>query len=271
MATLTKDLITKPALWRMALLLHPTTVDVALSSPYDEGPLVFRTLRLDDHMSQLEGFEELVYENPLLLSDFSRVEVLIDTPQFTIVPSEIRNADVRQGIISALWPSAPLAVIANEIAGTDDTLLMGVDEGVMAFINRTFLDVTPRHPVSVIASYFAPQASQGSGNKFFVNLRSDGAEVAGFVDGTLAVANSYAAATPEDIAYFILASAQTAGLSLDEGEFLLCGDINIRQKVTPLMRDFAKRVMPAIFPSEALRLGTDAVKTPFPLIIANLA
>lgn len=272
MATLAKDLITRPALWRMALCLRRASLDVVLSSPYDEGPLVYRTLKFDEHLEPLAAFEEAVYENPLLLSDFSRTDILIDTPRFTIAPSEVGADDVRQGLLRALWPDEALSVVAVPMHGTGETLLLGLDEGVRAFLARTFLDSAPGHPVSTLASYFAPMAEAGNApGRFFVNLRADGADVIGFVGGKLCVANAYAAATPEDTAYFVLASAQTADFPLEDGEIMLCGDMKARQQVAPILRDFAHKVMPAVFPSEALRLGPDAVKAPFPLIISNIS
>ena len=53
-------------------------------------------------------------------------------------------------------------------------------------------------------------------------------------------------------------------------ELQLIGDRTVRDAVAPMLRNYVTYVMPAIFPAASMRMGHDAVKTPFDLILLLL-
>lgn len=266
---LTKDMIDNASLWRLSLEVDKEKVEVAINTPIEDHALIYRTLNLDASLSTLAAFEETIYDNPLLLADFSKVDVLIDTPRFTIVPSEITDEEVREDIMRAVWPDPDYAVIANALP-TGDTLLCAVEEGMAAFVRRTFLDSEILHPMSVLVRYFSRISGLGNSSKLYCRLRKGCVDVIGFSKGKLSVASSIEAKSTADIVYYILATAQTAGLNFDNDEIFIYGDASLRDEVMEKLRDFARYVMPVIFPSQLFRSGKDALKVPFELIILPL-
>ncbi|MDE7377021.1 MAG: DUF3822 family protein [Muribaculaceae bacterium] len=266
---LTKDLVAKPQLWRLAMRVGQQAVDVAINTPLEDHALIYRHFDLEPGMEPLAAFEDLIYDNPLLLSDFDKVDILIDTPRFTLVPSEVRSDDVRADIVQAIWPDPALTTLAQDLP-TGDTLLMAADSGLVSFIRRTFLEGRIHHPIGVLATYFSARSGQGNASKLFCRLRPGAVDMVGMAQGRLAVATSAEAPTPDDMAYFILATAQTCGLSLDADELCLYGDADLREQVAPLLRPLARYVMPVIFPSEIFKAGKDALQAPFELMILPL-
>lgn len=266
---LTKDLVASPEHWRLAIRVGQQSVDVAINTPLEDHALIYRHFSLPQGMEPLAAFEDLIYDNPLLLADFGKVDVLIDTPRFTLVPSEIRGEDTRADIVQAIWPDPSLAVLAQELP-LGETLLMAAPAGLLSFVRRTFLDGRVLHPIGVLATYFALRSQQGNASKLYCRLRPGAVDMVGIVQGKLAVATSAESPTPEDMAYFILATAQTIGLSLDADELCLYGHAELREQVAPLLRQFARYVMPVIFPSEIFKAGKDALQAPFELMILPL-
>lgn len=267
--TLTKDLVARPPLWRLAMRVGAQALDVAINTPLEDHALIYRHFDLDAGMEPLAAFEDLIYDNPLLLADFGKVDVLIDTPRFTLVPSEIHSDEVRADIVQAIWPDPSLATLAQELP-TGDTLLMAADAGLVSFVRRTFPEGRILHPIGVLATYFAARSGQGNASKLFCRLRPGGVDMVGMAQGRLAVATQAEATTPEDMAYFILATAQTCGMSLDADELCLYGHADLREQVAPLLRPLARYVMPVIFPSEIFKAGKDALQAPFELMILPL-
>lgn len=267
--TLTKDLVAQPQLWRLAMRVGEQAVDVAINTPLEDHALIYRHFELDSGMEPLAAFEDLIYDNPLLLSDFSKVDVLIDTPRFTLVPTEIGSDEARADIVQAIWPDPALTTLAQPLP-TGETLLMAVDSGLVSFLRRTFLEGRILHPIGVLATYFSARSQQGNASKLFCRLRPGAVDMVGLAQGRLVAATSAEAPTSEDMAYFILATAQTCGLSLDADELCLYGQAELRERVTPLLRPLARYVMPVIFPSEIFKAGKDALHAPFELMILPL-
>lgn len=277
LSQLTKDMIEAPEMWRLSVEAHQGSVDVVMYSPVEENSLIHECLPLDSALSPLAAFEELVYENPLLLSDFRKVDIIIDTPRYTFLPSDCATDEVCGQAVRTLWPQVSLSARAIPVSDTLDTLVMGIDPGMAAFISRTFLDAVPSHPMAVLAKYFRRISAQGNTGKIYARLAPAAVDVIAFRTADarsgaspLRVACSYPAPTPDDAAYFILASARQAGFDLDVDEIMLCGDTRIREQVAPKLRAFARFVMPVIFPSEIFKAGKAALEAPFELVILPL-
>ncbi len=277
---LTKDMAPVPQMWRMAMAVRPLVVEVVLNPLLEEASLVHQIIELDKSMEHLNAFEEMIYENPLLLSDFNRTSIIIDTTRFTIVPSEITSDELREKIMYALYPprridapgakandlrSCSYQVIAQEITGTDDTLLMAVDSGLASFLQRTFLDGKIMHPIAVMASYFS-QRQQGNADKVYARLRPGAVDMVAIEGPMLRIANSFVAPTADDAAYFITAAAKTAEYNLHDTEFMIFGQPALRDEVMSRLRPFCPKVMPLIFPSDLYRAGADPA-TPLELLV----
>lgn len=270
-------MIKTPSLWRLSIEVHSGFVDVVMYSPFEENSLIYERLPLDSALSPLAAFEELIYENPLLLSDFRKTDIVVDTPRYAFLPSESVDEDVCGVVVDTIWSDVDLVVKGVAIDDTSDTLVMGIDPGLSAFISRTFLETEPTHPVAVLAKYFRRLSAQGNTGKIYARLGRDSVDVIAFSptdvrDGAspLRIACTYPVATVDDAAYFVLASAKQAGFDLERDEILLCGDSKIREELTPKLRAFAKYVMPVIFPSEIFKAGKAALNAPFELVILPL-
>lgn len=277
--SLTKDLIDVPSQWRLAMMLTENALEVVINSPIQDNALIYRSLPLDKGMNTLDAFEDLIYDNPLLLADFNKVDLLIDNSYFTFLPTELANQQAMDDSIQALWPEIELTPLPNKINGTSDTLVMGINPAILSFVQRTFLDTEPLHPISVLANYFLPLSRQGNTAKLYAHLGADKVDVIvidyfknNLADSSpLRLATSFSAASPEDAAYFILAAAKQSELNLSADEIRLSGNPQRREEVSAILRQVATYVMPVIFPSEIFRSGKEAIDAPFPLILLPLS
>lgn len=53
-------------------------------------------------------------------------------------------------------------------------------------------------------------------------------------------------------------------------EVQLAGSKTTRDSLKPLLRKYVNYVMPVIFPAAAMKLGDDAIKAPFDLILQSI-
>ena len=86
----------------------------------------------------------------------------------------------------------------------------------------------------------------------------------------LLIANSYPFTDANDAVYFALNAWRAAGLDQLSDELQLMGDGGLRSHMTPVLREYVKFVMPAVYPAEALRLGRNAMQAPLELILLAL-
>ena len=93
---LDKEMISQPELWRLALIVSADRLDVALYPPLTREEIIWRSFAFDpDAPSQLRAIEDIIYANPLLLSDFKRVDCIIDNavamPLLSAVDSSVSS------------------------------------------------------------------------------------------------------------------------------------------------------------------------------------
>ena len=126
----------------------------------------------------------MVYDNPVLLSDFLQIDILIDTPRFTIVPDDIiaGDSDMTQSLlIKAIGEGKPSSgeVIVDDHydAYRSYNCHVGRQRRYNGFMRRTFNNPTIRHNLSPQCRYFFDKNRIDNAGKMYVNLRRDAMDI----------------------------------------------------------------------------------------------
>lgn len=264
--------IENPRLWRMGLHITDDKLTAVSMSMVTDGSLEQRTMPLDSQLDLHHALEEAVYAAPFLLNDFGKVDIVMRTSAFTLLPP-LLDEDSRSA-------AAALAHIADDIdqvffdQACGATVAWALDSRVAGFLARTFRNAPVRCHISPLLDYFSRNCDSGNSGKLYVHL-ADGAEQADFIafapGGRLLCAASHTCAGDNDVLYHIMNTASVAGFDLRASdEVLLCGDNAARMRLLPLLRRYVAHALPLIFPSAAIKAGIEAFKAPFPLIILPL-
>lgn len=262
--------------WRLMMRIGPDTLHTVLYSPMHDGSLIHRALPLDPAApTKLKALEACIYDNQLLLGDFSRISCVIECRETIILPPGLGDAtdgeadDARQLIFSSAFPAFAGATFLSPSGMTGTAVMAGTDADMLSFIRRTFFNVQISSHLSPLCRYFLSAAGRSSDRRLYAVLRQGATDIVATDRGRLMMANTFDTPEPSDAAYFILAVRQMLGLP-DSAETMLAGSAGLRELVTPILRRFPAPVMPVIFPSLMFRAGKDALNAPFDLIILPL-
>lgn len=270
---LTKDLIARPDMWRLSIEICDDALEVVARPVVGDGEMLSARVALDTSAkSPAAAIEEAVYANPLLLAPFRKVDVVIRTSAFVLVPPEVGADDEAVEALTASFAGDDASGKEAFVSPIDrrNVVVAAIDRSVANFLRRTFDSAVPVHHLSVLARFFAGRSALGNTGKVYVNLRSDATDVVAFNSLGLAVASTYAATVAADTAYYVLAVASIAGLDASTDEFLLAGDSGRRAGLTRELQRFAGYVMPAIFPTALLAGGRGAMSAPLELTVLPL-
>lgn len=263
-------MISEPRLWRLAIGLGATSMEVVLTCSVQDNSLIWRTIPLDmSGGSRLRAIEDAVYDNPLLLSDFGRVDVVLDTPDMTVVPGCIVSAECRTDMLDASIgePEQPSCTLCSDLPELDAAIVMRMDSAEAGFFRRTYYNVRFHHHIAPLCRYFYSHDSLGrNAGKMFAHFRTGAVDVMAFGAGQLRIANSFRYTDPTDAVYYILAVRRMLNMTADD-ELLLSGLAESKAAVMPVLREYIGSVMPVVFPSVLMRCGHDAIHAPFDLIL----
>lgn len=273
------ELISDPRLYRLALRHDDDSLHALIYRPGEPEATIYHRLPLDMPGLTVERcLEEAVYDNPLLLADFDRVTVNVDTPRYALVPDDAFRGDplLAEAIADRLLPSAPddplMTTLTSPLAPGGVTVVMKMPEKTEAFLRRTFNNPSIRPVIAPLADYFYDSSRIGHGGKVYVNLRRGALDIVAFATGCLRLANSFRFREAADAVYYILAvdnMLKQRGDG-DEREFLMTGDAALRDEITGSLREYAGYVMPAVYPPSLTRSPKEALKAPFDLTILQL-
>ena len=262
--------------WRLAMRLDSAALDTVIYSPLREGSLTHRRLPLDAAAgSHLKALETCVYENPLLLGDFSRVSLVIESRSCIILPPGLDDADdadaddARHLIFTTAYPDFDGDTFLSPSGTAGVAIMAGEDGDVMSFIRRTFYNVQISSHLSPLCRYFLSSAGRSAGPRLHAVLRDGAVDIVVTQRSRLMMANTFDAPEASDAAYFIVAVRKMLNLP-DDAETMLAGSAKLREQVSPILRQFPAQVMPVIFPSEMFRAGKESLSSPFDLIILPL-
>ena len=273
--------IEQPSLCRLLLHLDSREFTAAIVSTVEDSSL--RVLRIPLPDGPSEGvLEEAVYSNPRLLADYRSVDLVVRSPQFSLLPGEMAVRDVDSLAAEFVYEGGAGLHFIDDITISGDEKLKNVwavrERGAINFLMRTFNAPSIHHHLTPLLKFYGRRNVLGNSGKLYVNIHAaaDGGDrgeldIVGFgLGGRLELANTIAFDGLEDAQYYILAAARGSGLNVGSDEILLGGDRRLRASLLTGLRRFASYVMPLVFPAEGLRAGSDAPEIPFSLILVPL-
>lgn len=167
--------LTDAALWRMVMRIDNSGLAVLLSNTADSLERDVRTFSFDPTggRRRLDQLTSVIYDNPLLLSDFGRVSVVVSTAYMAVIPAEAEGVAAQ-----ILQATADDAVIVDNLGIEGVKLAMKLPRDEVAFIRRTFPDADLRHRMSVMIDYFGARfTAGGNGRRLYAIVNADSVDI----------------------------------------------------------------------------------------------
>lgn len=257
-----------PGQYRLSMQICDDALEVLLR-PVGEGESLYRRIPYSSAAAGASArLEEAVYANPLLVSRFDRVDVLLRTPRYLLLPAD--GADAASAATALMGWTSPRAEDITVEADRYYSLVARVDRGVAGFVGRTFDTAFVSHPMAVLARWFTSRSAMGNTGKVFVNLRPDGSDIFVYNSLGLAGATMLRSVSVPDTIYYIMAMASAAGVRRDDCEVHLAGLPERRAGLSAALRAYAPVVVPAVFPAALASMGLAASAAPLELSVLPL-
>lgn len=273
-AKLTTDLITRPSLYRLVIIVADNAIDVTITSRVDDDSVIHRHIPFQNDADPVAAIEETIYDNPLLTADFSSVNVIVDTQRFFVMATDDATPEQIRLNIDALWSPArtglTLEPLVNSIETDRVSIVSAPSRRLLAFLRRTFPACNIIHRVAVLARYYAIKNRLGNMGKIHSVISPGRTDIIIFGRDGLLMANTFSTPTLDDAAFYTLAAARHLGFDNDADRIIVAGDRDLREPYIENLRRFVSIVMPDIFPTAFAALGERARKIPFETIAVHL-
>lgn len=270
-----KDMIAQPELWKLALMLSPDRLDVALYPPVTREEMIWRSFAFDPAVpDRLRALEDIIYDNPLLLCDFRRVDCIIaDTPAISLPPAlDEEQATAAYDFATDTASGSPAAPIELFATGSADGAVIAIRQNMdmRSFITRTFYNVRFDCRLAALCRYFTGRAeAPHTPAVYAVDTGSHLTLIVLDSDRQLLLANEFAYAKPIDAAYYILAVMQQLGLPRLTTAVSIStpAATDSLQSLRDILRPHLPQAGSLPFPTLRYRASKATLQAPFSLLI----
>lgn len=262
--------IRHPECWNLIMRLGGNAIKFILYSDEEENSLISRELPLNviggDYLKALEN---CIYDNPVLIQDYKRVAVSVESSRFAVLPKDVCDDDMMNDIMDYMYVGDTEDRYMCDLSERKTSIAFTIPQGVVPFLQRTFNMPKIVHHLVPLCAYSAVKSEKSGISKMFVHLSDNRMDMCIFRKGELLMTNTFRYRNNEEPSYYILNAWQTYGMDSLADELQLSGDKEVRDSLMPLLRKYVSYVMSIIFPASAMKIGQDAIKAPFDLILLS--
>lgn len=236
----------------------------------EDNSLVYERIALHKGDTLLQGVERELYAREILLQAFRKVYVVVASSHHTLVPTDVATLHDNSVFYAGVYPNDDVDILESRLPHVGAVMLWGADRDVVSFVRRTFDRPTLLHPLAPLCEYFFRKSRMGNQRKVYLHLYRGRMDVVCYGREGLMLANTYDYGNVNDAAYHVLNVWKQLSLDQRHDEVHIAGDAPARRELSTLLRNYILTVVPVIFPSNCLVLGSDAMQVPFDLTALSL-
>lgn len=264
---LDKDMIAQPQLWRLILMPGEERLDVALLPPVAVEEIIWRTFEFDPSApDRHKALQDIIYENPLLLSDFKSVECIADCGCFMALPAGLDDDAVGETGHAVLAPDDEGCFTLTEPCGTTNAVIaQWIDGETHAFLCRTFFNIRFHSRMGRLIEYLLSLPAAGEGPRIYALTRGGEMTVVILHEDRLLCANDFRYRSESDAVYYLLAAMSSLGLSAADVEVIVGGEG--ASSLVNALRPYLPGVSELDSPELRYRAGRTTLEAPFDILI----
>lgn len=175
---------------------------------------------------------------------FRRVNVLLATKRFTLVPLEYFDEDLAEKTFyQNHLKEENEAVQYNILRNSNAVVLFAIDRSVVETVQEWHPEAKFYAQVSPLVDSFAVKSRlNGNRKKMYVHVRRDYIDVLCYEGGRLLLVNAYKCRAVTDCLYYILYAWQMLGFDQENDELYLLGTLDDKDGLADGLKEFLRWV-----------------------------
>lgn len=189
----------------LSIRISPDGLSFCVYSPAEPEPYTYRLMKPRPVVSLAANVKEALMSEPLLQTQYQRVNVLVTTPLFTTVPAVDFNRESINSIFNFVFPSQENCHVSyNVLRRSGIAIIFGLDKNVYKLLLDDFPRARFYASASTLVEFFSDK-SVGTGNKkMYVYIHGKEMTVYCFHEGRMLFVNNYHVNGVNDCQYFIM-------------------------------------------------------------------
>lgn len=254
----------------MSIRLRSGGLSFSGYNPAASDTFFFQDVEFDRTKPYISSLKEFFFGNEFLNYSYKRIYIVLVSPEYTLVPSEIFEEKQKDGLMSFVFASPVERCLTNELKDEQVELVFGADEEVYEFCSRSLVNPRFVHYMAPSLILWKKQSRTRLPKQLYVVLHRRTIDIVCYAQGTLLFANTFGYEHSDDVLYYILYVWKQVGMDQQKDQLRIFGDPAFRNQITTTLRNYLQYIEPLEIPSEAYLLGSEVVQAPLDLIALSL-
>ncbi|MCM1312232.1 MAG: DUF3822 family protein [Bacteroides sp.] len=212
-------------------------------TPTSSSPYEYRIYKIKSTISLAANLKEALTHEPILKEEYQRVNILISTPHFTVVPIDVFKTEDVNEIYNYNFPKdKPQRVSYNILRRSGISIVFGIERNVYQLILDDFPRARFYASASTLIEFFSERSLLGSNRKMYAYLHEQELTLYAFEQGKLLFVNTFSINGITDCQYYIMNVWQQLGLDQLNDALFVIGNEPQRKDLHEKMRNFIENV-----------------------------
>ena len=211
---------------------HPQNEDVSYTS-----------YAVNSSYSMTANVKKMFATTEELGRSYETVNVLIDTPRFTLVPFDLFEDEQTEEFFHLNFPKKENETILCNILGKNNVaLLFGVDKHTHQLLAEQFPQARIFASISPLLEHFHTRSRENDTKNLYVHFHASQMDVFAFDKGKLLLTNTFQCKQIPDKVYYMLYIWQQLGFSQEKDQLWLAGNIEAEEELMTELNKFIRNV-----------------------------
>ena len=211
---------------------HPQNEDVSYTS-----------YAVNSSYSMTANVKKMLATTEELGRSYQTVNVLIDTPRFTLVPFDLFEDEQTEEFFHLNFLKKENETILCNILGKNNVaLLFGVDKHTHQLLAEQFPQARIFASISPLLEHFHTRSRENDTKNLYVHFHASQMDVFAFDKGKLLLTNTFQCKQTPDKVYYMLYIWQQLGFSQEKDQLWLAGNIEAEEELMTELNKFIRNI-----------------------------
>lgn len=235
--------LTKSEQYILSIRLSAGGFSFSIHNPTTDRVLYFRHKEVDPSLSLTINLKQAFRENSFLLNSFQRVDVIMESKRFTLLPTAFYQEEQATPYFYYNHSHRENEkILSNRLPKYGITVLFGIDKSVHSFLQKNYPNLHTYSQITPLLEHFSTKSRTGHTQKMYAHLRKKAIDVYCFERSTLQLVNTLGCTTVDDAIYYLLYTWKNLNMNQEEDELYILGEYPEKNRLLEELRRFVLQV-----------------------------
>lgn len=227
----------------LSIRISTNGLSFCIYTPTQEPHYQYSKYKVRPTISMAANLKDALMNEPLLKEEYQRVNVMVTSPHFTLVPTSVFKSEDINDIYSFNFPKDGVRHVSFNILRRQGlAIVFGLDKNVHQLITDDFPRARFYASASTLAEFFAEQSAGGTQLRMYAYIHEREMSIFVFEHGRLLFANTFESAHVIDYQYYILNVWKQLGMDQLTDMLFVVSDNDMASQLTTSIAKYIKTV-----------------------------